>query len=87
MSYVRTLTICLLLVYFVSAAGCHCFDSFTLLFQNLTQFAVETMSDSLRQKALMVLSTVSRSLNKTSLFSDKGNALFISTTGYILYAP
>ena len=26
MSYVRTLTICLLLVYFVSAAGCHCFD-------------------------------------------------------------
>ena len=26
MSYVRTLTICLLLVYFVSAVGCHCFD-------------------------------------------------------------
>ena len=26
MSYVRTLTICLLLFYFVSAAGCHCFD-------------------------------------------------------------
>ena len=26
MSYVRTLTICLLLVYFVTAAGCHCFD-------------------------------------------------------------
>ena len=26
MSYVRALTICLLLVYFVSAAGCHCFD-------------------------------------------------------------
>ena len=26
MSYVRTLTICLLLVYFVSVAGCHCFD-------------------------------------------------------------
>ena len=26
MSYVRTLTICFLLVYFVSAAGCHCFD-------------------------------------------------------------
>ena len=26
MSYVRTLTICLLLVYFVRAAGCHCFD-------------------------------------------------------------
>ena len=26
MSYVRTLTICLLLVYFESAAGCHCFD-------------------------------------------------------------
>ena len=26
MSYVRTLTICLLLVYFMSAAGCHCFD-------------------------------------------------------------
>ena len=26
MSYVRTLTICLLLVYFVSAAGCHCFE-------------------------------------------------------------
>ena len=26
MSYVRTLTTCLLLVYFVSAAGCHCFD-------------------------------------------------------------
>ena len=26
MSYVRALTFCLLLVYFVSAAGCHCFD-------------------------------------------------------------
>ena len=26
LSYVRVLTICLLLVYFVSAAGCHCFD-------------------------------------------------------------
>ena len=26
MSYFRILTICLLLVYFVSAAGCHCFD-------------------------------------------------------------
>ena len=26
MSYVRALTICLLLVCFVSAAGCHCFD-------------------------------------------------------------
>ena len=26
MSYVRTLTICLLLFYFVSAAGRHCFD-------------------------------------------------------------
>ena len=26
MSYVRALTICLRLVYFVSAAGCHCFD-------------------------------------------------------------
>ena len=26
MSYVRALTICLLLVYFVSAVGCHCFD-------------------------------------------------------------
>ena len=26
MSYVGTLTICLLLVYFVAAAGCHCFD-------------------------------------------------------------
>ena len=25
-SYFRFLTICLLLVYFVSAAGCHCFD-------------------------------------------------------------
>ena len=25
-SYIRVLTICLLLVYFVSAAGCHCFD-------------------------------------------------------------
>ena len=24
--YFRILTICLLLVYFVSAAGCHCFD-------------------------------------------------------------
>ena len=26
LSYFRILTICLLLVYFVSAAGCHCFD-------------------------------------------------------------
>ena len=26
MSYVRTLAICLLLVYFVGATGCHCFD-------------------------------------------------------------
>ena len=25
LSYFRVLTICLLLVYFVSAAGCHCF--------------------------------------------------------------
>ena len=25
--YFRVLTICLQLVYFVSAAGCHCFDS------------------------------------------------------------
>ena len=30
MSYVRTLTICLLLVYFVSAAGCHCYDLYEL---------------------------------------------------------
>ena len=30
MSYVRTLTICLLLVYFVSAAECYCFDSLVL---------------------------------------------------------
>ena len=30
MSYVRTLTICLLLVYFVSAAGCHCVDLYEL---------------------------------------------------------
>ena len=29
LSYFRVLTICLLLVYFVSAAGCHCFDLFT----------------------------------------------------------
>ena len=29
MSYVRTLTICFLLVYFVSAAGCHCFDYYS----------------------------------------------------------
>ena len=29
MSYVRTLAICLLLVYFVGAAGCHCFDLHT----------------------------------------------------------
>ena len=26
MSHVGTLTICLLLVYFVGASGCHCFD-------------------------------------------------------------
>ena len=26
LSYFRVLTICLLLVYVVSAAGCHCFD-------------------------------------------------------------
>ena len=26
LSYFRILTICLLFVYFVSAAGCHCFD-------------------------------------------------------------
>ena len=26
MSYIRALTICLLLVHVVSAAGCHCFD-------------------------------------------------------------
>ena len=26
MSYVGALAICLLLVYFVGAAGCHCFD-------------------------------------------------------------
>ena len=28
LSYFRVLTICLLLVYFVNAAGCHCFDSY-----------------------------------------------------------
>ena len=28
--YFRVLTICLLLVYFVNAAGCHCFDLFEL---------------------------------------------------------
>ena len=38
MSHVRTLTICLLLVYFVSAAGCHCFDhcSNTYSFEEIT---------------------------------------------------
>ena len=30
MSYVRAFTICLLLVYFVSAARCHCFDLLNL---------------------------------------------------------
>ena len=30
LSYFRILTICLLLVYFVSAAGCHCFDLYEL---------------------------------------------------------
>ena len=30
LSYLRILTICLLLVYFVSAAGCHCFDLYEL---------------------------------------------------------
>ena len=30
MSYVRTLTICPLLAYFVSAAGCHCFDLYDI---------------------------------------------------------
>ena len=30
LSYVRVLTICLLLVYFAIAAGCHCFDFISL---------------------------------------------------------
>ena len=29
LSYFKALTICLLLVYFVSAAGCHCFEFHT----------------------------------------------------------
>ena len=41
MSYVRTLTIWLLLVYFVCAAGCHCFDS------NCTDWG--SISDPLKQ--------------------------------------
>ena len=35
-AYVRVLTICLLLVYFVSAAGCHCFDPLKFQCQILT---------------------------------------------------
>ena len=37
LSYFRVLTICFLLVYFVSAVGCHCFDymSFLSLFHEL----------------------------------------------------
>ena len=31
LSYFRVLTICLLLIYFVSAAGCHCFDFYCVL--------------------------------------------------------
>ena len=30
LSYFKVLTICLLLVYFVGAAGCHCFDLYEL---------------------------------------------------------
>ena len=30
LSYFRVLTICLLLIYFVSVAGCHCFDLYEL---------------------------------------------------------
>ena len=32
MSYVRLLTICLLSVYFVGAAGCHCFEIYKKVF-------------------------------------------------------
>ena len=45
MSYVRTLTICLLLVYFVSAAGCHCFD----LAEKLKDFSCEMEMDLLSE--------------------------------------
>ena len=38
MSYVRALTICVLLVYFVSAAGCHCFDLNVLDAESVVQF-------------------------------------------------
>ena len=37
LSYVRVLTICLLLVYFVSAAGCHCFDFSQMFAEELMQ--------------------------------------------------
>ena len=33
--YIKDLTICLLLVYFVSAAGCHCFDLYKMLSENI----------------------------------------------------
>ena len=34
LSYFRVLSVCLLIVCFVSAAGCHCFDFIILLFES-----------------------------------------------------
>ena len=46
MLYVRTSTICLLLVYFVSAAGCHCFDSHFLKY-DIIYFGVPNLLGSI----------------------------------------
>ena len=43
MSYVRTLTICLLLVYFVSAARCHCFDFYYIDFFKIQKRSMMTI--------------------------------------------
>ena len=48
MSYVRALTICLLLVYFVSAAGCHCFDTIMAL---LSRTSLNTKMESFYPEA------------------------------------
>ena len=69
MSYVRTSTICLLLVYFVSAAGCHCFD----LFMARPKSKLKATRFVLKRR--IYLAEIAEQNNRTTSFGQKG--LFI----------
>ena len=82
MSYVATLTICLLLVYFVSAAGCHCFDLVTAipasLIQQVQQHSIQTLlsvaSGGTFNKKGMKRSVWVRAFKKSESYSSKYSA-------------